>query len=85
MLFLIGEQCFLECVNFSPGDICVLMGYYFKINISLWYRVFLLRSENQSFLLNRRNTDYYYGGYNLLQNTDLSQIVQAKFKQNDNL
>ena len=42
-------------------------------------------SEHQSFVLNTRNTDGHYGGYKLLQNTDLNRNAQARFKQNVDL
>ena len=45
----------------------------------------LLKSEHRSFVLNRRNTDGHFSCYNLFQNTDLSQNVQAKFNRNVNL
>ena len=48
----------------------------------LVWQLLLLKSERRSFVLNRRNTDEHYGGYNLLQsadfNLDVSIKVQAK-------
>ena len=38
----------------------------------VWQLLSVLKSERRSFVLNGRNTDEHYGGYNLLQNTDLS-------------
>lgn len=38
----------------------------------------LLKSGRLSFVLKRRNTDEHYGGYNLLQNTDLHQDISIK-------
>ena len=37
----------------------------------VWQLLSVLKSERRSFVLNSRNTDERYGGYNLLQNTDL--------------
>ena len=44
----------------------------------LEWQLLLLKSGRLLFVLKRRNTDEHYGGYNLLQNTDLHQDISIK-------
>ena len=57
-----------------------LLTRYLKTTVSskadhplfVWQLLSVLKSERRSFVLNSRNTDEHYDGYNLLKNTDLS-------------
>ena len=44
----------------------------------LEWQLLLLKSGRLSFVLKRRNTEEHYGGYNLLQNTDLHLDISIK-------